>query len=340
VLEAGERTGKNSLEPWTLTPGLDETSRWAFIVGAPRCGTTALAEYLREHPDVCFSTPKEPHYFLMHDLRDAEPAQLRQAVRDRYLGLYFRERQGASVYAEGSVSYLFAPERLEPILKLWPRAKFIISLRSPLEMVPSLHQRLFYNGDENQRDFNRAWDLTEQRRAGRNIPRTCLEPRFLDYKEAGFLGKHLERFFSLVPRDRCLITVFDDFKKDPGATYRRVLEFLDLPDDERTVFERHNESRDSRYPWIHRLMKRPPRSLFWLFDSEDRDVIAAGAGEPGPMLQKVMAVRTKIIHWNRIPAGKPVVSERVREEMRDMYRDDIAKLSKLLDRDLTHWIDG
>jgi len=169
VREAGERTGKNSLEPWTLTPGLDETSRWAFIVGAPRCGTTALAEYLREHPDVCFSTPKEPHYFLMHDLRGAEPAQLRQAIRDRYLGLYFRERQGASVYAEGSVSYLFAPERLEPILKLWPRAKFIISLRSPLEMVPSLHQRLFYNGDENQRDFNVAWDLTEQRRAGPGV---------------------------------------------------------------------------------------------------------------------------------------------------------------------------
>ena len=328
------------MEPWALTPGLDETSRWAFIVGAPRCGTTAMAEYLREHPDVCFSTPKEPHYFLMHDLRGREPAELRDAVRARYLDLYFRDRQGASLFAEGSVSYLYAPERLEPILKLWPRAKFIISLRNPLEMVPSLHQRLFYNGDENQRQFDRAWDLTSERRAGRKIPRSCLDPRFLDYWEAGKLGKHLERFFELVPRERCLITVFDDFKADPGAMYREVLQFLDLPDNGRTTFERHNESKDSRFAWIHRLMKRPPRSLIFLFDSEDRDVIAAGAGEPGPLLQKVMAVRTRIIHWNRIPAGKPKVSDRVRNEMREMYRDDVALLSRVVGRDLNHWIDG
>ena len=328
------------MEPWNLTPGLDETSRWAFIVGAPRCGTTAMSEYLREHPDVCFSTPKETHYFLMHDLRGKEPADLREVVRKKYLDLYFRDRQPGSFFAEGSVSYLYAPEQLEPILKLWPRAKFMIGVRNPLEMVPSLHQRLFYNGDENQRDFNRAWDLVSERRAGRQIPRSCLEPRFLDYWEAGKLGQHVERFFELVGRERCHVTVFDDFKADPGGAYRRALEFLDLPDDGRQEFERHAESKDSRIAWIHRLMKRPPRVLFFLFDSEDREVIAAGAGEPGPFLEKVMAIRTKIIHWNRIPAGKPQVSDRVRDEMRDMYRDDVKRLSRLLGRDLGHWIDA
>jgi len=299
-----------------------------------------MSEYLREHPEVCFSTPKETHYFLMHDLRGREPADLREVVRDKYLDLYFKDRQGSSFFAEGSVSYLYAPEQLEPILKLWPRAKFMIGVRNPLEMVPSLHQRLFYNGDENQRQFDCAWDLVQDRRAGRKIPRSCLEPRFLDYWEAGKLGKHVEHFFNLVGRERCHVTVFDDFKADPGAAYRSALEFLELPDDGRNGFERHAESKDSRIAWIHRLMKRPPRALFFLFDSEDREVIAAGAGEPGPVLEKLMAVRTKIIHWNRIPAGKPRVSERVRDEMRAMYRDDVAKLSELLGRDLNHWIDA
>jgi len=236
------------------------------------------------------------------------------------------------------VSYFYAPEHLEPILKLWPRAKFLIAVRNPLELVPSLHQRVFYNGDDDVRDFDRAWDLVPERRAGRNIPRSCLEPRFLDYWEAGFLGQHLEKFFSLVDRERCLVTVFDDFKADPGREYRRVLEFLDLEDDGRTDFERHAESKDSRYAWLHRLMKRPPRSLLFLFDNEDRAVLEAGAGEPGPLLQKIMAVRTRIIHWNRIPAGKPKVGERVLNEMREMYRDDVAHLSQLLGRDLSHWV--
>ncbi|MEA3078800.1 MAG: hypothetical protein QOF05_208, partial [Sphingomonadales bacterium] len=210
-----------------------------------------------------------------------------------------------------------------------------------LELVPSLHQRLFYNGDENQRQFDRAWDLTPERRAGRKIPRSCLEPRFLDYWESGFLGKHLERFFSLVDRERCHVTVFDDFKADPGREYRRVLEFLELEDDGQTNFDRHAESKDSRIAWIHRLMKRPPRALLWLFDGEDREVIEAGAGTPGPLLEKVMAIRTRIIHWNRImPAAKPQVSDRVRDEMRAMYRDDVALLSRLLGRDLTQWMDA
>ena len=88
-------------------------------------------------------------------------------------------------------------------------------------------------------------------------------------------------------------------------------------------------------------MKRPPRSLLFLFDGEDREVIEAGAGEPGPLLEKIMAIRTRIIHWNRImPAPKPQVSDRVRGEMRDMYRDDVAHLSTLLGRDLSHWIDA
>ena len=34
-----------------------------FIVGAPRCGTTALLTYLRSHPEIFMSIPKEPHYF-------------------------------------------------------------------------------------------------------------------------------------------------------------------------------------------------------------------------------------------------------------------------------------
>ena len=34
-----------------------------FIVGAPKCGTTALCKYLSQHPDVFLSTPKELNYF-------------------------------------------------------------------------------------------------------------------------------------------------------------------------------------------------------------------------------------------------------------------------------------
>ena len=328
------------MERWALTPGLDETARWAFIVGAPRCGTTALSEYLRTHPEICFSTPKEPHFFLRYDLRSEGTEELRQTVLNRYLDLYFPERHASSLFAEGSVSYFYAPEQLEPILRLWPRAKFIICLRNPLQMVPSLHQRLFYNGDETERQFDRAWSLVPERRNGRYIPRSCIEPRFLDYWEAGPLGKHLDRLLSVVGPERCHISIFDDFKKDPGAEYRRVLEFLELPDDERTDFDRHAESKDCRIAWVHRLMKRPPKAAMWLFDREDLQVMVEGVGKPSPLLDKIMEIRGKIIDWNKVPATKPKIGNRVLGEMRDMFRKDVALLSDLVDRDLRHWLEA
>ena len=326
------------MEQWALTPGLDETSRWAFIVGAPRCGTTSLAEYLRGHPEVCFSNPKEPHFFMSRDLRGQSIEEMREVVRDKYLDRFFPGRHASSLFAEGSVSYFYAPERLEPILRLWPRAKFIIALRSPLQMVPSLHQRHFYNGDETERQFDRAWSLVELRRSGRSIPRSCIDPRFLDYWEAGLLGKYLERFLDVIGRDRCVISIFDDFKADPGREYRRLLEFLGLPDDHRSDFDRHAESKDCRIAWVHRLMKRPPKAAMWLFDRDDLEVLIDGAGEPSPTVKKILLVREKIINWNKIPAKPPQVGDGVMREMRDMFGKDVALLSRLLDRDLTHWL--
>ena len=316
---------------------MTETGRWAFFVGAPRCGTTSLAKWLRGHPEACLSRPKEPHFFAMKDLRGLSLPELRRVVRNDYLDRFFPHRHGSSVLSEGSVSYLYAPERLEPVLRLWPRAKFIICVRNPLQMVPSLHQRHFVNGDENVRDFGRAWALVQERRNGRQIPRSCLDPRFLDYWEAGHLGKHVEKFLNVIGRERCLISIFDDLAADPRSEYRRVLRFLGLKDDGKEMFERHAESRDCRIPWLQRLLQRPPKFAMGLVDSDDLHN-PRFAETVGPVLRKILDMRTAILDWNEVPAERPKVDATTLEEMRVMYRDDVALLSKLVQRDLSHWL--
>src|SRR5690349_17805063 len=128
-------------------------ARFAFIVGAPRCGTTALSRYLGNHPNVCFSSTKEPHFFTIHDLTKLGSQELTRVVSEDYLQRYFAGCDNEKLLMEGSISYLYAAERMLPILKLWPDAKFIIAVRDPFEMLPSVHQRLLYNGDETVTDF-------------------------------------------------------------------------------------------------------------------------------------------------------------------------------------------
>ena len=314
--------------------------RWAFIVGAPRCGTTSLSKYLKSHPNVGFARIKEPHFFAQNDLSCVATDQLRELVHRQYLDRYFRERRGASVLAEGSVTYLYFPEQMEPILRLWPRAKFVIALRSPLQMIPSLHQRLIHNGDETERQFRRAWALVAERRQGRSLPGRCADPRLLDYWEIGKLGKHVQKFIAAVGRERCFISIFDDLAKDSAGEYRRLLEFLQLPDDGRTEFSPNRQSKSVKSIWLQRLLMRPPKRAISVLGSHNYQERFDVQKPAKPIARTVLALRKRLLNWNEAPARRPMIDDKLLGEMRDTYRDDIALLSQVVGRNLSHWIDG
>ncbi len=95
-----------------------------FIVGAPRCGTSALSRYLRKHPQICFSRPKEPHYFA-----NVSPECSSSNVETEYLRSFFPHYQERyKAIGEGSVSYLYSPQAIDLILKFNPDARFIFTL--------------------------------------------------------------------------------------------------------------------------------------------------------------------------------------------------------------------
>src|SRR3954447_16388346 len=312
----------------------------AFIVGAPRCGTTFLARHLRKHPDVCFSKLKEPHFFSAVDLRDVPEAELQERVTRNYLDRFYPHRTERSLLAEGSVTYLYTPHQLEPVLRLWPNAKFILALRDPMQMVPSLHQRLRCIGDETVADFGRAWALVQRRREGRAVPRRCVEPRWLDYWEAGRLGRHVAEFFSCVGRERCFVSLFDDLVADPGRQYRRMLKFLGLPDDQQTDFFPERQSNGFKIPWLQRLLKRPPSIALSLLGSEAQQLrfSAAPHRAKGALASAILQARKRLIKWNQAPPPPVQLSSAVHAEMRTMFADDIRLLENVISRDLGHWL--
>ena len=104
-----------------------------FIVGAPKCGTTALCEYLKYHPNVFMSTPKEPHYF-------AEDFERYRHVKteDKYLALFGDCNDRHLMIGEASVFYLRSTRAVSLIRDFNPDAKIIVMLRNPVDMVYSL----------------------------------------------------------------------------------------------------------------------------------------------------------------------------------------------------------
>ena len=312
------------------------------IVGAPRSGTTSLSAFLKDHPQVCFSAVKEPHYFSRLDLSGLTEGAVRERLRQEYLGRFFPDAgEHHRMLAEGSVSYLYAPERMEPILRCWPTARFVIAVRDPFDLLPSLHQRLLYQGDEVVADFEQAWRLTAPRAAGRDVPSTCLDPRCLQYGEIGRLGKYVDRFLSTVGRERCFVAVFDDLVADPADLYRRLLCFLDLPYHDRQDFAPRRAGRGFRMASLQRLLKRPPGAVRDIMAGEKyrRRVKSVSQHDPA-FVRMVFAGRAQLLRWNTRKAEPSALSGRLRCEMRELLCDDIAHLSDVIGRDLRHWLGG
>ena len=325
-----------------MTKPLDSSSHFAFIVGAPRCGTTTLASFLQQHPDVCFSAVKEPHFFSRDEVAALPEAELQQVVEEEYWQRFFGHCEtNPRLYAEGSVTYLYVAERMKPILRLWPEAKFVIALRDPLSMLPSLHARLLVTGDETIGDFPTAWAKISERAKGKSLPKRAADPRWLRYDWAGQLGQNVEQFLATVGRERCHIVLFDDLTADPQGSYRELCRFLGIEPWPATNFKAQRVNKAIRIGWLQRLLKRPPKAIRTALAGEKyhRREKKVGSSD-SRALATIFRVRKRLLEWNKVPAKRQALDPAVREQIIDRLRDDVILLSKVIDRDLSHWLGG
>jgi hypothetical protein len=288
-----------------------------FIIGAPKCGTSALHGYLSAHPQVFMTEIKEPHHYSV-DLPGRGIFD-----RDEYLSLFAGARPEHAVRGESSVYYLYSQQALPRILAEHPEAKFVAMLRNPIDLVTSLHAQLLTNLNEDVADFSTAWRLQGERRAGRKLPPACMEPTYVQYAQVAQLGEQLARAMNVVDLARLCLVVFDDFQQNPAATYARVLEFLSLPHDGRTEFPRLNGTTKLRRAWFRHLINERRVPLFLR-----RWGRACG----------VHRVHKALKRWNEVPAQRGAVEIELRREMAATFHDDIHLLSQLVQRDLTHWL--
>ncbi|WP_037500519.1 sulfotransferase family protein [Sphingomonas jaspsi] len=322
---------------------IEQLPNMVFIVGGPRCGTTTLSSWLKQQPEICFPFVKEPHFFAQYDLTAMDDAAARELIEREFLDRFYSQCEGQEKAAglDGSVSYLYIPERLVPALRFWPNAKFVIAVRDPMSMLPSLHQRLRVTGDENIPSFEEAWDAVADRAAGRRIPSSCLEPRWLRYDEGGKLGTYTQKMFDLIGRDRCFVSVFDDLVSDSPGQYLRLIDFLGFQPVDGIELKSKRGGQSFRYFWLQRLLKRPPKFARTYLAGKhfaQREKSLSG-DEEDAVATRIFSIRKRLLRWNKVPAVKQPIPLRVQQEIRDTLKDDIAHLGRLLDRDLSHWLD-
>jgi hypothetical protein len=281
-----------------------------FIVGAPKCGTTAWAEYLGSHPAIFFSPVKEPHYFCSDF-----PGWQHVKTESDYLDL-FAHAGAEPVIGEASVWYLQSEVAAQAIRRFNPESRILIFVRDQADYLRSLHNHAIFNGDECITDFETAWRVSG-RRDSSDISATCREPRLLDYRQCGRFSEQVERYFDAVPENQIRVFHFRDWSREPRSTYLEIMRFLGLEDDGRIEFPRINLPKHRRTRWIGPFFRNPPRTLI----------------ESAQLLKKLTGRKSLgIARWARemdtVPGGVNYMGDELRDEIRACFVEDNAKLEQ------------
>ncbi len=220
-----------------------------FIVGAPKCGTTAIYTYLAQHDQVFFpQNAKEPHHY------NTDMPNFRWFPnREEYLKLFSGSKAAsAKVVGEASVQYLYSTEAAANIARDLPDARILICLRNPAAFIRSYHNQMLINLDEDIENLKAAWDMSDQHRT------VAREPRMLNYKAAGRFSEQIARYRSVFPDNQIRILTLEEFTKFPREHYLALLEWLEIEDDGRTSFEPVHKAARPRSRRVSAFLKSPP----------------------------------------------------------------------------------
>lgn len=217
---------------------------------------------------------------------------------------HFFKKQSHRVFGEFTSTYIYSPQTAQRIKEHFPDAKLIVCLREPISRLIS---HLPNKADINQDDF-----LAKHQ----------------DLIEKGLYFKRLQPFLDAFPIENILILIYEDIQQNPQQFIRRIYRFLGVEESfiSSSVGKRINPKRTYKAPFLKKLLDKT-------MDFIEKIKI-------GPFLKKIlikMGFRRlfyAIDKANSQMAQKRALPEGIKKELVLMFRDDVKKLSALLNRNL------
>lgn len=293
-----------------------------LIVGAAKSGTSSLHNYLTQHPQVFMPTynkngmkVKEPRFLI----KDLVQYRVHNGIWsfEEYQSL-FSDVKNEIAIGESTVLYLYYFEHAIENIKryLGKNIRIIIMLRNPTDRAYSAFHHVS-RGFKESYSFEESLDLE----MGRLERDRTLTPMVM-YKEMGMYYKMVKAYKDSFKNVHVIF--YEDFRDNVKLEMDKVYNFLGISRDvEIDLNLRYNVGgkrwksqklkyliKDSNY--ITSLMKfilpRLIRSEIYNF------------------LVKILSQKVKPIN------------DVTKKALNDYFKEDVTQLSKLLDKDLKHWM--
>ncbi len=294
-----------------------------LVIGAGKAGTTSVDLYLQEHPQIYMSHVKEPNFFALEgekiDFRGPKAENLINSwsvnSEEKYLEL-FRGVKDEKAIGEISPLYLYSPKAPGRIKHYIPNVKLIAILRNPVERAFSAYVYLLGESRESCKDFAQALSL-EEKRISANWE------WIWHYQNLGFYYKQLKRYFDTFDHEQIRVYLFEDLHKNPVGLLQDIFQFIGV--DNSFVPNTSMKAKVSRVPknrTLQNFLEKPN-----LIKDVLRLVLPANFRKP-------MAART----YRKNISDQPKLSPEIRQQLIQVYQEDILHLQDLIQRDLSKWL--
>ena len=288
-----------------------------LIIGASKCGTTALYYYLKQHPEISFPSLKEPKYFSSinekfphNGVGDSSVDKYAIKTLDQYKDLFSKienKRVG-----EASPDTIYFHANTAPLIKEnLGDVPIIIILRDPVKRAFSAFTALKRDSREKQNFRNGL--LAESERLNNNWD-------FIwGYKRCGFYHDQVKTFMNHFSNVK--IVLQEELKNETAAVLKEIYSFLAVDIDFKTdVSIRHNES-------------GIPNNVISKFLLSRKNIISTTIRE----IMKILIPRNFLEKVASKSLYKTAISDKEIEYLKPYFHDDICKLEKLIDKDLSSW---
>jgi len=190
------------------------------VAGVQKAGTTALHDFLAQHPHVALLRDQALHFFDKEEHFGSSRAGLFTKPDYDALLENFDSSWRWRVAGEVTADYLYYPRALERIARYNPDMKVIVSLRNPVE-------RAFSQWNMRREKGQEPLEFIDALKRDQEIG-IWKGPRGNAYLARSLYVPQLEKVFQLFPREQVFIIKYENFRADPFPLLDRMFDFLGL----------------------------------------------------------------------------------------------------------------
>ena len=272
-------------------------------VGGVKCGSTWLAECLRDHPEIFVSSPKELDYF---------GKKYEDTPIEWYLS-HFEGSEGFKAVGEFSPNYLMHHSACERIKGELGAIKTIVILRNPVYQFVSHVKMYVKNGH-----FPGMGELDKAA-----LDQIAAEKPFL--LTHGKCHDNLKQCLDLFGAENVFVLINEESKQNSKQAMESVYGFLGV-------------DRDFVPYSLNKKVSPGIIPRFQFLETFRRGVYVFLSKRNPEAINKIRKLGIAEFYRRINNRGDLTISDEVLESLSEYYREDILKLEKLLGKDLRIWM--